>query len=526
MNSLADFPKETTHGHGFGKSPEKEGIAITANDITAETTNSISSEVKGYIRFHKTLAQNVQNDISDWSEKTVTDIGIETTVHFEKEQAFLQKLRTANGVDFFNNIDNFEKEYKRIPTSDSDFDMRHYQKMLQEEVATKKNPIEIKKYTNAYFQALLKSLTENFNARKADFEQKLIDGKRKQFLKELYEKIENFRRLEQILQPFIDDLSHGYLWDLSKSSFRNLGFDILAKYASLLKNDKALQELADLLGKQSVTSQKIEKEIIEETVIKSSYHPRPAVSGNIVGFDYSNEISRVVPSEISLLNIPETEYLFYLRFVEKQLLSYQYSQIQDKISQQKEIEVSKSEDITGPIIICVDTSGSMQGVPEQTAKIAALALAKIAMKGRRNCFLISFSTNIETLDLSDFKKKNSFEFLVSFLNKSFNGGTDATPALKECLRQLKTKNYKNADVLIISDFVMASLPENIISGIEAEQDNGTLFYSLVIGDSANDKAIEYFDENIIYNPYDEKSRQEFYKKIRQMALLREKHSQQ
>ena len=194
MNNLADFPKETTHGHGFGKSPEKEEIAITANDITAETTNSISSEVKGYIRFHKTLAQNVQNDISDWSEKTVTDIGIETTVHFEKEQAFLQKLRTANGVDFFNNIDNFEKEYKRIPTSDSVFDMRHYQKMLQEEVATKKNPIEIRKFTNAYFQALQKALTDNFNARKAAFEQKLIDEKRKKFLKELYEKIENFRR--------------------------------------------------------------------------------------------------------------------------------------------------------------------------------------------------------------------------------------------------------------------------------------------------------------------------------------------
>jgi len=78
-------------------------------------------------------------------------------------------------------------------------------------------------------------------------------------LKELYKKIENFKKLEQLLQPFIDDLGHGYLWDMSNAPFRNLGFDILQKYSSLLKNDKALQEFAELLGNQSVTSQEVEK---------------------------------------------------------------------------------------------------------------------------------------------------------------------------------------------------------------------------------------------------------------------------
>ena len=193
---------------------------------------------------------------------------------------------------------------------------------------------------------------------------------------------------------------------------------------------------------------------------------------------------------------------------------------------QKEIEVSKSKDLTGPIIICVDTSGSMQGVPEQTAKVATFALAKTAIKTHRKCFLISFSTGIETLDISDFKKPNALEALVEFLNKSFNGGTDATPALAECLRQLKTENYKNADVLMISDFVMASLQKNIASAIRTEQENGTSFNSLVIGNSANNRAIECFDENITYNPYDEASRQEFYKRIRQMALRKKDSPQQ
>lgn len=452
--------------------------------IISNTVDNISKELKEYVGNHKGLAENVQTDILDWSEKVATDVDIETSSHFDTENNYLNSLQKTDGVEFFDNYEKYENSYKKIATADKKFDMQHYKKMLEADIAKlgkKAKKEDIVNYKNAYFQALIQSLTENFNTRKAAFEQKLIDEKRKDFLKQLYEKIENFKKLEEVLQPFIDDLGHGYLWDMSNAPFRNLGFDILQKYSSLLKNDKALQEFAELLGSQSVTSQEVEKQIIEETVIKSEYHPKPAQSGNIVGFEYSNEISRVLPSETALLNDPDLEDLFYVKFAEKQLLSYRYSQnvvFTYNETQQKEVEVSKSKDMTGPIIICVDTSGSMQGTPEQTAKIATFALAKIAMRQHRKCFLISFSTGIETLDMSDFKKTNALETLVGFLNKSFNGGTDATPALSECLRQLKTENYKNADVLMISDFVMGSLPANIVSSIETEKKNGTFFYSL------------------------------------------------
>ena len=78
---------------------------------------------------------------------------------------------------------------------------------------------------------------------------------------------------------------------------------------------------------------------------------------------------------------------------------------------------------------------------------------------------------------------------------------------------------------MISDFVMSSLPQNIKDSIKSEQENNTYFYSLVIGDSANNKAIECFDENIIYNPYNESSRKEFYKKIRQIAAKKKVSNQ-
>ena len=51
-------------------------------------------------------------------------------------------------------------------------------------------------------------------------------------------------------------------------------------------------------------------------------------------------------------------------------------------------------------------------------------------------YLISFSTEIETLDISDFKTGNALEKLVQFLRMSFHGGMDATPALHLSLKVL------------------------------------------------------------------------------------------
>lgn len=498
------------------------------SEIIEQIVEKISQESKQYIGDHQGLSENVQTDILDWAQKSATDVSIETSAKFNNEQNFINELKKQSGETVFNNLESVVRAYNATDTANKKFDFKRYKFMLDDDIAKlgkHPNKKELKKYQDAYFQALLKELEEDFNARIADFEQNLIDEKRKQFLKELYEKIENFKKLEQLLQPIIEDLGHGYLWDMSNSPFRNIGFDILKKYASLLKNDKSLQEFAELLGTQSITSQEVEKKIIDEVIIKSEYHPKTAQSGNIVGFEYSNDISRVLPSEVGLLNDDDLENLFYFKFVEKQLLSYRYSQdvaYTYNETQKKEIEVSKSKDLTGPIIICVDTSGSMQGTPEQTAKIATFAIAKAAIKQQRKCFLISFSTGIETLDMSDFKNSNALDNLVNFLNKSFCGGTDASPALRECLRQLKTENYKNADVLMISDFVMALLPQDITSSIKTEQDNGTFFYSMVIGNSTNNQTIECFDENISYNPYSESSRQEFCRKINEIAVTKRK----
>ena len=221
---------------------------------------------------------------------------------------------------------------------------------------------------------------------------------------------------------------------------------------------------------------------------------------------------------------PTTKLYFAQKFAERKLQSYSYINQQKTYRQEKtteEVEVSiKEKEPKGPVIICVDTSGSMNGTPERVAKTITFALAKKCLEDDRKCFLISFSTGIEVQDLSTVEKGNGLTSLVNFLRKSFNGGTDATPALDESLRQLKTENYKNADVLMVSDFITGTLSKNTIESIKKEQKNGTYFYSLVIGNSANSQTIQCFDESFDYNPSDRNSRRRFCEKIYNIAQKR------
>lgn len=64
---------------------------------------------------------------------------------------------------------------------------------------------------------------------------------------------------------------------------------------------------------------------------------------------------------------------------------------------------------------------------------------------------------------------------------------------------LSENEWKNADVLMISDFVMQTLDNDIKTQIESAQKYNTNFHSLVIGSSGNNAAINCFNHNWVYD---------------------------
>lgn len=478
-------------------------------------------DIKDYIQSHEGVSENIQTDILEWLQQTKETLDRKDP--FLDESIFIEQHKKWPAIDVATDLTNenskIQYHYRRLPSvseskrgaiAPSNLNFNFYKNQFAEQ---KKEPKKAGKgNAPSQWKSLeqLEVLRRNFIGdmekslidRKNKWEQERIDEMRKTFLEELYKKIQNFKRLEKLLSPFIKNF--GRLWDLSEGFFETSGFEILEQFAKLLEQDQSLQELAEILGKQNRAQSILEKELRDKVVIKTEWHPQNAYRGEIKGICFSNDISSVLPSELALMKNPATKKLFQLRFAQKQLLSFEYQRNVErtrKESTQEEVSIEKKEP-KGPIIICVDTSGSMHGTPENIAKTVTFALSKIALEEERKCYLISFSTGIETLDMSDFKKGDSLQKLVRFLQMSFNGGTDASPALQHAIKMLQSNDYKNADVLMISDFVMANLPRNLIDAIEVEKEKNTDFYSLVIGTSGNQDTIDYFNHNWSYNTND------------------------
>ena len=517
-----EFPQNT-----YSRLAEKTLSEIIGND-------DIRPHTQFYLKNHEGLSENIQTDILDWLVKTQDTLEKENPFFDEAMFIEQQKKLAAKelAADISGEKSKIQYHYKRLPSvSDSkrgtiaasglDFDA--WRKLFNEQKikpshselvseSTEKdsdirqNDEQVKWKSAEYLEALRRNfiadLEKNLVERKNKWEQERIDALRKKFLEEMYKKIQNFIRLEKLVSPFIKAL--GRLWDLSVKPFQTSGFEILETFAELLEKDESLRELAELLGKQSRAQSSFEKELRDKIVVKTEWHPQSAYRGEIEGLRYSADIASVLPAELAMMKNPAAKKLFQLKFAQKQLLSYEYQNraaSQREETEQEEISVEKKEP-KGPIIVCVDTSGSMHGTPENIAKTVTFALSKIAIEEERKCYLISFSTGIETLDLSSFSEGNPIEKLVGFLKMSFNGGTDANPALSHAVKMLSQNDWKNADVLMVSDFVMGNFGNDLVKSIEAEKEKNTQFYSLVIGDSGNQSTIACFNHNWLYNTTD------------------------
>lgn len=515
--------------------PKEESIAFPKNNFSnaaEKIMNDIldNAEVKNYTASHAGLSENIQTDILKWLQQTQSKLSKEDP--FIEEAVFIEQQKKLQAAELAEDItresSSIKTQYGKLPTvnaetrgniaaSTLDFDFYRDAFFAQKKTKPKKDDTETqgasqnenkpvqwksKEKLEALRRNFIADMEQNFIDRKNKWELEQIEAVRKKFFEDLLKKIQNFMKLENLLSPFIKNF--GRLWNLASGIFETSGFEILETFAQLLERDESLQELAALLGKQSRAQVLFEKELRDKTVIKTEWHPQPAYRGEINGLRFSNDIASVLPSELAMMRNTAAKKLFQLKFAQKQLLSFDYQRDEEILKTETvQEEVSREkEEPKGPIIICVDTSGSMHGTPENIAKTVTFALAKIAMEQERNCYLISFSTGIETLDLSGGQGGTSLKKLVHFLRMSFNGGTDAAPALTHAVKMLHEDNYKNADVLMISDFTMNNLPADLIQAIKAEQEKHTDFYSLVIGTSGNKNTIACFNHNWIYDTND------------------------
>ncbi len=283
-------------------------------------------------------------------------------------------------------------------------------------------------------------------------------------------------------------------WSLEPGQWQRQKSDLLQTYAALCRKNPSIHTLLDALGRKGGTRNDKECGYKERYSSSLSRFVRASRS-DIEGVGESDRLDALLPTELALLGEPLLERQFYRKYVERRLQTFDFRSHEPVREHAATPHIATAP--AGPYIVCLDTSGSMYGKPEEVAKAICYGLLLRSREERRACYLISFSLHVEVLDLADWEGQQAR--ITDFLAHSFCGGTDLTPAIDEALRMLRSDTYRLADVLVISDFELDDFPEKTSAAISEVQSFNVRFHVLQIGRGGNESTLRHFDVRWEYN---------------------------
>jgi len=431
------------------------------------------------------IKQEAINKFQDFERKAKREVFLKNP--FFKFEEYLKEIKGKKInyeilVEVLNKYENLT-QLAKIP-----FERNFWEKELKKANKSRNEFILVRKL-------LLDKFEKDLYKEKSKWELEELNRLRKEFFKNLEKWL---TLIEEFYLEFKKFDETGILFDLSKGDISLEDIETIKKYLNFLQKEE-IKNLADLIGKMRSTKKELEEVSVFESKTFERTLPDPFMKEETIGIKISNEIENVVPYELSLLQDDELSILFDKKFVENELMCFDLRGYTTKI-EEKEIELKKKQEKKeklGPIILCIDTSGSMSGTPENIAKALALFIANRAKEQKRDCLLINFSTSIEVFEFSE---EIGIKKLIEFLKKSFHCGTNVAPALEYAVEKMKSKKYKKADVLVISDFLMSNIPKSLQEEIKNLKKEENKFYSLIIGNVFLDNKLEeIFDREWVYD---------------------------
>lgn len=325
-----------------------------------------------------------------------------------------------------------------------------------------------------------------------------LEANKEKVLKDLYQRMETMKNMDKVTEEG-DEGSVGRLWDMASAKLSKSDLTVMKRHAEFLKKNKGLQEIAEKLGRMAGQVNDPELNRAPEEELQMIEEKSDRATDDIVGIHESDDLNKLLPNETMFLAYPELEVVFYKHLVDKRLMNYK---MQGKSRTLRKVRAqrpdNKSVDVEkGPFIVCVDASGSMSGFPEQCAKAMAYALMQIALAEDRDCYVILFSTEQITYELT---KQDGLREASDFLTYSFHGGTDLEPVLMKSIDLMSGDKYKNADMVVISDFIAPKQSDEMAARVEQLKARKNRFHAISLSKYGNPELMTMFDHCWSYNP--------------------------
>ena len=213
-------------------------------------------------------------------------------------------------------------------------------------------------------------------------------------------------------------------WGLGSGSTCHVAFQNKKDAIERIRRSSKLNKLTDLVGRfkeSAITEQK-----------KKAKHGAVEIKSVTVG----DKVQDTLPSDRMNLCNETTKKDFYRRMTESQLLTYS-----------KEAHKQKNK---GPIIVCVDTSGSMQGDEEIWSKALSVGILEVAQMQKRDFACIIYSSHADDPIIIK-KDEIAPQKIIDCAERFHNGGTDFEAPLNKALELIKDSTFKDADIVFITD---------------------------------------------------------------------------
>ena len=271
-------------------------------------------------------------------------------------------------------------------------------------------------------------------------------------------------------------------WALMGGIWNNLEFERIRAIVKLQKDYPEVLEVAKVLGRIA-DDEGNEKVPLGGGNMMSVDHSAPS---DIEGVTVGNDLSSMLPTEMAQMVDEDLNGMFVYKFATRNLQNFRYkSQI---MNPSHKLQMHKARQ-KGPMVICLDTSGSMAGVPERISHSLIVKLLQLALRQDRDFLLIAFSYMAKAFEV----RKNRAR-LLDFFRKPANGDTDVSDMLNMCIGTLMSKpEFMSADVCLVSDYKMPVAGDALMKRILDLREAGTRFYGLQIGETSFKEWPKYFD---------------------------------
>ena len=271
---------------------------------------------------------------------------------------------------------------------------------------------------------------------------------------------------------------------------------------------RAIKELIPLLNKEFIISELLKvlgrenpNQIQRHKAVNDQYYAhRVARSSHsdIRGVTMGNNLNALMPLEYCFMSDGDLENLFLKRYTEKGLQMFEsasISQQRAKFLQEPGLDISSGAG-KGPIVVCVDTSASMQGRFEMMAKAIVLMLGLCSEQQNRLCRVILFSEQTQCIEFTSMYE--GLTVLSDFLCQSFHGGTDLVPVMHDVLETLQKERFAYADLLVLSDFEVKDMPSLMRQQFEHLRQKNVEVYGVSFGERTNESYLTMCTKYWVY----------------------------